>query len=118
MPDCPLLTSNDRGFYPRDGICPVCGVRFTHGLAYLSAGARLLSQDEQDSIESNNLRAFLHIGIHGRDPEMRDSADIRVVRDLKGGQFDLQWCSIKCMREWFLGVFRELETIAGEIAAD
>ncbi len=49
---------------------------------------------------------------------MRDSADIRVVRDLKGGQFDLQWCSIKCMRSWFLEVFDQLEKKVGENVAD
>jgi hypothetical protein len=71
-----------------------------------------LSADDQDSIHSDRLRAFLHLGFHGRDPDMRDSADVSVVADLHGGQFDLQWCSVECMREWLLGLLREVESLA------
>lgn len=111
MSDCPfpLLTSGDKPFYPPDGRCPVCGADFRHGVAYLSAGALLLSDDGQDSVETSRLRAFFHIGFHGSDTEMRDSSDVPVVEGLAGGQFDLSWCSVRCMREWLLGLLREVE---------
>lgn len=111
MSDVPfqLLSSADKPFHPADGRCPVCGRDFREGIAYLSAGALLLSADGQDSISTNRLRAFLHIGFHGSDTEMRDSSDVPVVEDLAEGQFDLNWCSVSCMREWLLRLLREVE---------
>ena len=93
-------------FCPRDHRCPVCGSSFSDGVAYLSAGALLLSDDGQDSIDSDKLQAFLHVGVHVTDSEMRDSADIPIVMDLRGGQFDLSWCSVACMRNGLLDVLR------------
>ena len=104
-----LLSSADRPFHPVDGRCPECGGDFRRGIAYLSAGALFLSKDKKNSIHPDRLQGFLHVGIHGADTEMRDSSDVEVVRNLYGGQFDLQWCSIACMREWLLKLLREVE---------
>ena len=38
----------------------------------------------------------MNVGFHGKDPDMSDSADAEVVRDLPGGQFDLLFCSLGC----------------------
>ena len=107
-----LLSSADRMFHPTDGRCPVCGGDFRRGTAYLSAGALLLSKDGRNSIHPDRLQAFLHVGFHGPDTEIRDSSDVEVVRDLYGGQFDLQWCSVACMREWLLRLLQEVESQA------
>ena len=107
-----LLSSADRMFHPVDGMCPECGGDFRRGIAYLSAGALLLSKNKKNSIDSDRLQGFLHVGIHGPDTEMRDSSDVVVVRHLYGGQFDLQWCSIACMREWLLKLLQEVESRA------
>ena len=112
MSSSPVLSASDRPFYPSDGRCPVCGGEFSRGVAYLTAGALYLSADGHDSVHSDRLQAFLHVGFHGRDADMRDSADVPVVADLHGGQFDLQWCAVGCMREWLLGLLREVETAA------
>ncbi|MGL4464138.1 MAG: hypothetical protein ACRC1K_18470 [Planctomycetia bacterium] len=113
MSSSPVLSASDRPSYPADGRCPVCGGEFSRGVAYLSAGAVHLTADGQDSVPSDRLRAFLHVGFHGRDSDMRDSANESVVADLRGGQFDLQWCSVACMREWLFRLLREIETAAG-----
>ena len=110
----PVLSASDRPFYPADGRCPVCRGEFSRGVAYLSAGALLLSADGEDSMGSDRLQAFLHVGFHGRNSDMRDSADVSVVAELHGGQFDLQWCSVGCMREWLLGVLRDVEAACGQ----
>jgi hypothetical protein len=110
----PVLSASDRPFYPSDSRCPVCRGEFSRGVAYLSAGALLLSADGEDSIESDRLQAFLNVGFHGSKSDMRDSADVSVVAELHGGQFDLQWCSVGCMREWLLGVLREVEAASGQ----
>jgi hypothetical protein len=104
-----LLSDDDGPSYPHDGRCPACGKPFTHGLAYLSAGALLLSEDGCDSVQTNKLRGFLNLGYHGTDPDMTDSADAGVVDDLFGGQFDLKWCSVACMKKWLLDLLDEVE---------
>ncbi len=117
MTHYPILTASDRPFYPGGPRCPVCGGDFSQGLAYLSAGALHLTADGRNSIEPDRLQAFLHVGTHGRDSDMRDSSDIEVVADLHGGQFDLQWCSVACMRKWLLELLDEVESAAGNQAA-
>jgi len=112
LPPFPLLAGTDRCVYPADGHCPVCGGPFTAGFAYLSAGALLLTADGQDSLHLDRLQAFMNVGFHGRDPDMRDSSDVTVVADLRGGQFDLQWCSVECMRQWLLGLLQQVEAAA------
>jgi hypothetical protein len=105
----PVLSSADRPFFPSNGHCPNCGRALVQGFAYLSAGALLLSADGQDSIHTDRLQAFLNVGFHGVDSEMRDSSDIEVIADLHGGQFDLQWCSIACMRQWLNALLDQVE---------
>ena len=104
-----LLSSADRPFHPSDGRCPECGGDFRRGFAYLSGGAVLLTEDKQDSLHPDRLQGILHVGFHGTDTEMRDSSDVEVVRDLSGGQFDLQWCSVACLRVWLLKLLQEVE---------
>ena len=90
--------------------CPNCGGELVGGFAYLSGGALQLTKDRKDSIYSDRLEGFLHIGFHGEDVEMRDSTDAEIVSDVAGGQFDLQWCSVLCMRAWLMRLLNELES--------
>ena len=69
----------------------------------------LLSKDRSTSVHSDRLEGFLRMGFHGKDVEMRDSTDATIVSDLVGGQFDLQWCSVVCMRAWLVRLLIELE---------
>jgi hypothetical protein len=108
----PMLSATDKPFYPTDGRCPVCNGGFEQGMAYISGGALLLSSDGRNSIHPERLQGFLHVGIHGRDPDMQDSADVPIVAHLHGGQFDLQWCSIRCMREWVTMLLQRVESMA------
>lgn len=109
MSNFPLLSGTDRPVYPHDGSCPVCGSAFHSGFAYLSAGALHLSADGRESLNSDRDQAFLHFGFHGRNIEMRDSTDVSVVSELQGGQFDLQWCSVDCMRTGLVELLRRIE---------
>ncbi len=105
----PLLTNTDRCFWPADGFCPICGKAFADGFAYLSAGSLQLDQSG-DSVNTEQLQAFFNIGFHSRsDADMKGSADIGIVNNLAGGQFDLQWCSIACMTQWLLQLLEKLE---------
>lgn len=113
MPTFPVLSDTDRPVYPADGLCPVCGAKFTRGFAYLNGGALLMSADGRDSTDSARCRGFLEIGFHGRDPDMRDSAGVTIVSELRGGQFDLSWCSVGCLRVWLLGLLDQVESARG-----
>jgi hypothetical protein len=70
-----------------------------------------LSEDRNDSIHPDRLQGFMYIGFHGIDTDMDGSCDLEVVRDLHGGQFELQWCSVGCMREWLLKLLAEVERL-------
>jgi len=105
----PLLSKTSRGIYPAENGCPACGQPFSHGFAYMMGGAILLSKDRQNSLAHDRLEGFLHIGFHGSDADASGSADILVVDDVVGGQFDLQWCSVRCMRAWLTKLLDTLE---------
>ena len=96
----PVLSGDSPPFYPTDALCPVCAAPFTKGFAYFNGGAMLMSRNGQNSITTDRFRAFLRVGFHGIDPDMRDSSDVLVVSELSGGQFDMNWCSVRCLREW------------------
>ncbi len=82
-------------------------------------GADLLSADDGDSIQTRRLKGFLDIGFHGRDPEMRDSGGFTLVKDVPYGQFDLNWCSIECMRKTLNQLLDDLErSIADQTQSD
>lgn len=105
----PFLSKSDRMFYPTDGCCPMCGSDFKEGVAYISGGALLMSPDGMDSIHTDRLEGFLHLGFHGKDSAMRDSASLMIVDDIAGGQYDLQWCSVRCMRSALNQLLDEIE---------
>ena len=102
-----LLSSDDKRPKP-NGRCPVCGNDFRNGVAYLEGGGVLESEIEAKLRPEDHL-GLLHVGFHGLDPEMRDSSDVKVVDHVHFGQFDLNWCSVACMREWLLKLLAEVE---------
>jgi hypothetical protein len=77
------------------------------------AGALLLSKDGQNSLHVDRLKAFMHVGFHGKDSGMRDSGGVTVVDHVSGGQFDLRWCSIGCMRKWLMELLDNVEATIG-----
>ena len=90
--------------------CPKCGEEFQNGFASISGGAICISDDGKASIHSDRLQGFLNIGFPVSYSSMNASDDVLVVDDAVGGQFDLQWCSIKCMREWLNDLINTIET--------
>ena len=39
---------------------------------------------------------------------MSDGADVQVVKNLPGGQFDLSFCSLECLKSWFVQIVGKL----------
>jgi hypothetical protein len=100
-----------------EAVCRHCAGPIRTGLAYVLGGALLLDTPELNSIHDNRHRAFMNVGFHGVNPDMSDSADIEVVNDLPGGQFELSFCSLACLRSWFIGIIDQLENdLAGRQA--
>ena len=97
-----------------DGVCRHCAGPIRGGLAYVEGGALLRDEMELNNIHDNRHRAFLNVGFHGVNPDMSDSADIDVVNDLPGGQFDLSFCSLACLKSWFIGI---VDHLADDVAA-
>jgi hypothetical protein len=91
------------------GVCLHCAGPITEGVAYVSSGALLLEQSHLNSNHDDGHLAFMHVGFHGKDSDMTDSADIEVVSDLPGGQFDLSFCSLACLKSWFDGMVDQLQ---------
>jgi hypothetical protein len=76
-------------------------------VAYIMAGA---SWDERElSLQDHCIQAFLNVGLHGALADGTDSADVQIVSELHGGQFDLNFCSTSCMRAWFNAIVDRVE---------
>jgi hypothetical protein len=105
----PLLKGQDRPFFPGKGQgCLVCGKPYQgRGFAYLGAGASC--DFDECGIDERALGAFFHVGFHGKNADMSDSGGVEVVKDLDGGQFDLQFCSTACLRQFFSTIVDEVE---------
>ncbi len=108
----PLLSGQDTPVLPcRGGGCVVCDKSIEGGFAYISAGA---SYDglNYPGVESP-MEAFFYVGYHGNKSDMSDSGGIEIVKDLNGGQFDLQLCSISCLRVFFALIIDAVEKSIG-----
>ena len=69
-----------------------------------------MSTDGMDSIQTDRLEGFLHLGFHGKDSAMRDSEDSMLVDCILGGQYDLNWCSVRCMRSALNQLLDDIES--------
>ena|SRR5579863_7371192 len=106
----PVLKGDVKSNWPNDGMCPICRkeIRGSEQVAYLSAGACWDSAALR--LDEHLVGGFLNVGVHGSRSDMLDSADVPVVEDVQGGQFDLQFCSLVCLRKWLNGLVDRLES--------
>jgi hypothetical protein len=99
--------------------CPTCGkpIIGPDGLraAYLSGGAVPEAPGGGYGRLADPIVAFLNIGVITERVGIA-KPDIPIVERLADGQFHLQWCSVNCMRDWFLKLFREMEQQSGDVA--
>jgi hypothetical protein len=63
---------------------------------------------KRHKLDEKAMEAFCHIGYHGSDPNMTDSADYVVADDVAGGQLDIQFCSLACLKRWFCAIIDKL----------
>jgi hypothetical protein len=113
LPTVKLRTS----YHPKKARCPWCGenkVLEPHSFATLSGGAMLMDRKDRSGGPDDNMDGFLYLlwhGAHdageGTDREIGVIVDI--ARDVRGGQFDIYFCSTKCLRSYLNFCVDELE---------
>jgi hypothetical protein len=114
----PVIKGKRRNYFPSKPLCPVCGKKKVwepHSMASISAGALLLLDKREDYWgPSEDMNGYLYLNWHGAHDggegkyrEMYLSFDI--ARDVKSGQFDLHFCSTKCLRSFLNECVDELE---------
>jgi hypothetical protein len=97
----------------RTGKCLECGrskVHEPHGFAFLNAGA-LRKIDKRNSVMAADLEGFLTLGFHGAHSGTKNepSAYLPVAEDSPLGQFEVYFCTTKCLRSFFNRCVDELE---------
>lgn len=110
----PLLRDDDDLSAPPNARCLVCKQSTTRAMdtqVVLSGGALLVdARGDSTSTKDGALEGFLGGTAHGPDGRSRALlASVDVVRELAGGQFDLYFCSTKCLRSFFSSFVDELD---------
>jgi hypothetical protein len=101
---------NEQRMKTKRNKCAACRKRITGGSAYLSFGAVIdLFILKKKKLTDGIMEGFCHVGYHGADTDMRDSADYSVAENVIGGQMDIDFCSLDCLRKWFCGIVDYLE---------
>ena len=95
-------------YYPRKPLCPWCRrgkVLEPHSFAILGGGALLVDRRNDYGGPSDSMEGFLYVSWHGahdrglgKDREI--GATVELANDVRGGQFDLYFCSTKCLRSY------------------
>ena len=112
----PLVSSN-KHCYPSEPRCAWCKknkVCEPHTFIGLSGGAMLMNQKRTEGWPDSRMDGFLDIYVHGAHwggaGKYQDRSEhIFIAKDVKGGQFDLYFCSTKCLRAFLNYTVDELE---------
>ena len=108
MPAKLPVVAKSKSSYPDKALCPQCRkakVFEPHSTAILSAGALLMNRKTQSGGMSDNLDGVMSLTWHGahdggvgRNREIYTS--VYVADSVRGGQFDLYFCSTDCLRRF------------------
>jgi hypothetical protein len=86
---------------PKDR-CGACGGPIQGAVVYLNAGS--IADVAKSKIVGQEI--FWNCGIHVKDGR---SYDLEILRADRQDQFDLSFCSIKCLREFFTAIVDRIE---------
>ena len=109
----PIIRRVDDCSFPADGSCGQCGrdIRTDVEPQVVFTGASLVVNDEGDSIDvDGDLEIYSHVSYHSPrgDPNSR-KVSVDVVEGLIGGQYDIYFCSITCLRFCLMELCDELQ---------
>jgi hypothetical protein len=113
----PVVKGNTSNF-PIKALCPWCKknkVLEPHSFAVLEGGALLMNRKTNSGGPDDKMEGFLCLSWHGAHDggigkDRAIGAFIEIVNDVRGGQFDLYFCSIKCLRSFLNFCLDELES--------
>jgi endogenous inhibitor of DNA gyrase (YacG/DUF329 family) len=113
----PVLKGKKTAF-PRNAKCPQCEqskVLEPHSMVILCGGAMLMDQKRKNGGPNECLDGFLELTWHGahnggtgKDRDIFTS--VHLAEDCFGGQFEIYFCSTKCMRAFLNSWVDALET--------
>ncbi|RLI38152.1 hypothetical protein DRO66_02385, partial [Candidatus Bathyarchaeota archaeon] len=94
-----LKKSRSKGTFPVDTVaikgCALCGADVQGDFTYMSVGALPTESCEL----SNHMDGFMSVGWHPPHEEGA-SGEVALIKETKGGQADLYFCSTNCMRHF------------------
>ena len=104
-----LPTVKDRSSsFPKKARCPWCKknkVLEPHSFAALNGGAMLMDRKRKNGGPDERMDGFLalewhgaHDGGQGKDRDIHEM--IEIAKDVRSGQFDILFCSTKCLRAY------------------
>ena len=115
-PKLPVVTGEQTA-YPARAVCPRCGRRKVfepHSFAVISGGALFGRLGSKNAGPDPRMKGFFGLTWHGaHDNGSGDHRDVYVrvdvAKDCEDGQFEMYFCSPKCLRAFFDDCVDELE---------
>jgi hypothetical protein len=111
------IIEGEKDHFPSRPRCPQCKKRKVfepHSMAILSGGAMLMDRRRKNGGPDKRMDGFLRLDWHGahdsgvgHDREIGGS--IELVRDCRGGQFEMYFCSTPCLRAFLNSCVDALE---------
>jgi len=112
----PVINSRSAAFYPEDFKCPVCSQPLKEPNSFLVVNGGAMKRISRNFSEGvcEDLRGFLDIRFYGPTGKglgkyKNKAADREIVRNSKGGQFDLNFCSTDCLRIFVNSIIDDME---------
>jgi len=104
-------------YHPKKALCPWCRkhkVLEPHSFAWLAGGALLIDRKTDSGRTDENTDVYLDIGWHGAHDEGegkdRDAhVTVKLAEDVRGGCYELYFCSTLCLRSYLNFCVDELE---------
>src|SRR5947209_5902459 len=85
------------------------------GFAYIMGGATIpIPNTAGRKCNESLLSAFLNVGFHSSHTDCKGNGDVEIVDDLCGGQFDLHFCSLDCLQQFFNHLVQTLRVQIGK----
>ena len=108
-PNSPIIDNRRLGVFGSTKKCVACGCkRSPRGWVFLGGGALRMDCSTTSGWSTNQMEAFLCLGFHGPPGEYEVYTRVDILRRAVGGQFDLIFCSIRCLRNFLNGAIARL----------
>ncbi len=103
--------------FPEKALCPWCRknkVLEPHSFAILEGGALLMDRRSKSGGPDDNMEGFLDLAWHGahdggKGKDKGIGGFVEIAKDIRGGQFEIYFCSTKCLRSYLNFCVDELE---------